>query len=213
MIGSVVLTGIVAFNVIRLAPKMTDVPVSRSEYPIAAMQFLHDRGLQGKVLVTFNWAQYAIGCFAAEADPDQQSRVAVDGRFETCYPREITDICFDFWLGQPDPDHRYRSPQTPPFDPARALEFQEPDLVLLSREQRPSVRVMQDHADNWVLLYQDSLAQLWGRRSKYADAASPDFVAQSKRHVSNDVQLGSVAWPALPQNRKTDARMAASQGY
>ena len=212
MISSVVLAGIVAFNVVRLAPKMTDVPVDRNEYPVAAMQFLHDRGLHGKVLVTFNWAQYAIGCFAAETDPAQQSRVAVDGRFETCYPREITDICFDFWLGEPDPDHRYRSPLTPPFDPARVLEFQKPDLVLLSREQGPSVRVIQDHANTWVLLYQDSLAQLWGRRAKYDDAESPDFVPELSRHIGNDVQRGSVSWPALPVKRAEDARMASRAG-
>ena len=206
---SVLLTAIVAFNVIRLAPRMADVPVDRSEYPVAAMQFLHDRELHGKVLVTFNWAQYAIGCFAAEQNTEPRSSVAVDGRFETCYPREITDICFDFWLGPPDPHQRYRSPRTPPFDPARALEFQEPDLVLLSREQRPSVRVIQDHAEEWVLLYQDSLAQLWGHRARYDDEANPDFLAELLRHVSNDVQHGSVTWPALPVHRPTSSRMAA----
>ena len=138
--------------------------------------------------------------------------LAVDGRFETCYPREITDICFDFWLGEPDPDQRYRSPLTPPFDPARVLEFQKPDLVLLSRAQGPSVRVIQDHTSTWVLLYQDSLAQLWGRRAKYDDAESPDFVPELSRHIGNDVQRGSVSWPALPVKRAEDARMASRAG-
>jgi hypothetical protein len=121
-----------------------------------------------------------------------------DGRFETCYPREITDIYFDFWLGTNDPDQRYRSPQAPAFDPARALEFHAPDLVLLSREQRPSVREMQRHTDKWVLLYQDSLAQLWGRRSVYEAPESPQFLAASLRSITDDLQTGSVSWPALP---------------
>ncbi len=200
VLGTVALIGVVAFNVVRLNSKMADVPVERSEYPVAAMQFLHDRNLRGKVLVTFNWAQYAIGCFAADGGSGPPSRVAVDGRFETCYPREITDVCFDFWLGPPDPARRYRSPLTPPFDPARALKMQQPDLVLLSREQLPSVRVMQSRVEEWVLLYQDALAQLWGRRSKYDDAGSPDFMASSVRHVRNEMQIGSVSWPALPLN-------------
>ena len=128
---------------------------------------MQDHNLHGKVVVTFNWAQYAIGCFAEEQNPARQSRVAVDGRFETCYPREITDIYFDFWLGTDDPQFRYRSPTASAFNPARALEFHAPHLVLLSREQAPSVREMQRHTGEWCLLYQDALAQLWGRSSIY----------------------------------------------
>jgi hypothetical protein len=68
-----VLTVIVVFNILRLAPQVTDVTVDRSEFPVAAMQFMHDRNLHGKVVVTFNWAQYAIGCFAEERDPARRT--------------------------------------------------------------------------------------------------------------------------------------------
>ena len=210
LLVSGVLSAILIFNVARLAPQVTDVSVDRSEFPVSAMQFMHDRNLHGKVVVTFNWAQYAIGCFAEERDPARQSRVAVDGRFETCYPREITDIYFDFWLGTNDPKQRYRSPQTPNFDPARALEFHAPDLVLISREQRPSVREMQRHTDDWVLLYQDSLAQLWGRRSIYEAPESPQFLAASLHRITDDPQLGSVSWPALPAERIRHQQLASS---
>ncbi|HQX50838.1 MAG TPA: hypothetical protein PLR25_13070, partial [Planctomycetaceae bacterium] len=200
------LTLILLFNVARLAPLMTDVPVERNEFPISAMQFMHDNDLHGKVVVTFNWAQYAIGCFAAEPDPAKQSRVAVDGRFETCYPREITDIYFDFWIGTDDPAQRYRSPKTGPFDPALALEFASPDLVLLSREQGPSVRAMQKHTDRWALLYQDSMAQLWGRKSIYDDPTSPAYLPQILRKIGNVQQSGAVSWPALPVPHERDIR-------
>ncbi|RLT10684.1 MAG: hypothetical protein DWI22_03345 [Planctomycetota bacterium] len=205
-----VLTTILIFNVVRLAPQLTDVSVDRAEFPVAAMQFMHDQNLHGKVVVTFNWAQYAIGCFAEEHDFARQSRVAVDGRFETCYPREITDIYFDFWLGTNDPKQRYRSPQTPAFDPARALEFHAPDLILLSRGQGPSVREMQRHSDDWVLLYQDSMAQLWGRQSIYNVRTSSQFLAASYRHVTDDLQTGSVSWPALPVGRMRHQQLASS---
>jgi len=198
LLVSGVLTAILILNAVRLVPQLTDVSVDRAEFPVAAMQFMHDHDLHGKVVVTFNWAQYAIGCFAAEHDPARPSLVAVDGRFETCYPREITDIYFDFGLGTIDPKQRYRSPQTPAFDPARALEFHAPDLVLLSREQGHSVREMQRHSDDWVLLYQDSMAQLWGRQSIYSVPASSQFLPASQRHVTDDAQTGSVSWSAVP---------------
>ena len=196
--GNLVLVAVVSLCSLRLVPNLTDVTVDRTEFPVSAMQFMHDQNLHGKVVVTFNWAQYAIGCFAEEHNSERQSLVAVDGRFETCYPRKITDIYFDFWLGTDDPTHRYRSPHAPAFDPARALEFHQPDLVLLSREQRPSVREMQKHAIDWTLLYQDSMAQLWGRKSVFDKADSPRYFDAARRHISDDVQVGNVSWPALP---------------
>ena len=196
--GNLILVAVVLLCSLKLVPQLTDVTVDRKEFPVAAMQFMHDQDLHGKVVVTFNWAQYAIGCFAEQHDPDRQSLVAVDGRFETCYPREITDIYFDFWLGTDDPKHRYRSPDAPAFDPSRALEFKQPDLVLLSREQGPCVREMQKHTNDWALLYQDSMAQLWGRRSIFDAADSSQYFAPARRHISDDLQIGDVSWPALP---------------
>jgi hypothetical protein len=57
---------------------------------------------------------------------------------------------------------------------------------------------MERNTDTWILLYQDSLAQLWGRRTKYADPQSPDFIAPGARIVSNQQQEGIVNWPAMP---------------
>lgn len=193
----------ISTSLVKLLPTLGEVPVDRGEYPVSAMQFLHDHRLHGRTLVTFNWAQYAIGCFAADNSVLKNSRVAVDGRFETCYPREITDICFDFWLGTDDPRDRYRSPYAPPFSPSMALEFEMPDLVLLARDQRPSVRVMQQHQDKWTLLYQDSLAQIWGRRSQYDVAGLPTYLPPSKRRISDAPQVGSVPWPAFPSSINT----------
>jgi len=205
--GSLLAGLLLIASVVRLAPLMNGIPVERSEYPVSAMQYMSDRKLNGKILATFNWAQYAIGCFADSTGPLRHSRVAVDGRFETCYPRVITDICFDFWLGTADPSHRYRSPNAPPFDPAKALELEQPDLVLLCREQRPSARVMEQHADQWLLLYQDSLAQLWGRRSKFENPESASHIAESDRQISDIPQQGSVPWPAFPNALNPQERL------
>ena len=39
--------------------------------------------------MTFNWAQYALACFAEEPDPLRRSTVAIDGRYTTCYSPEV----------------------------------------------------------------------------------------------------------------------------
>ena len=70
---------------------------------------------------------------------------------------------FDFLLGRIDPALRYRSDSSGPLDPLRALQVGRPDLVLISRHQKPSAELMEKQQDHWVLLYQDALAQVWGR--------------------------------------------------
>lgn len=196
--AGIALTLLIAASMLSLGSRLNTVDVDRNEFPVSAMQYLHDHKLSGKTVVTFNWAQYAIGCFAQDPQTFGLSRVAVDGRFETCYPREITDIYFDFWMGTPNSNARYRSPKSGPFDATKALTFLDPELVLLCRHQLPSVRVMQNHAADWTLLYQDSLAQIWGRTSRYGDPKSADFIAPEHRQITDDVQKGNVSYPAYP---------------
>lgn len=201
---------LIASSTARLGTKLRSVDVDRNEFPVAAMQFLHDHRLTGNTVVAFNWAQYAIGCFAHDPETFHDSRVAVDGRFETCYPREITDLYFDFWMGTPDSRVRYRSPKSGPFDPAKALTFCDPDLVLLCRHQLPSVRVMQEQTSLWTLLYQDDLAQVWGRSDRYANPQHPDFVAVEQRQISDTIQEGNVNYPAFPSRTAQPTRTSST---
>ena len=80
------------------------------------------------------------------------------------------------------------------FDATKALDYKSPDLVLIECERRNSVRTMEACSAEWCLLYQDSLAQLWGRRSIYDDQQSERFLPEHRRHRSNDLQQGRVAW-------------------
>ena len=156
------------------------------------------------MVVTFNWAQYAIAAFGPRDHSDDGLRVSFDGRFRTCYPQEVIDMNFDFVLGNLEP--RYRSPKSPPFDDERVLEFGDPDIVLINREQPHGVNVMFRNQDRWALLYQDRIAQVWGLASKYDDPSSMHYIAQDRRKITDDEQTGSVPWPALPirtnQNRQ-----------
>jgi hypothetical protein len=72
-------------------------------------------------------------------------------------------------------------------------------LVLISRQQEPSVRVMQSQQGRWTLLYQDRLAQVWGRASKYDDPASSYYVPRHQREIGDWAQTGWEHWPAIPR--------------
>ncbi|MEZ6065894.1 MAG: hypothetical protein R3B90_09345 [Planctomycetaceae bacterium] len=184
-----------------LYPRVRTIPVRRDWYPVTAMQYVSDHGLTGKFLVDFNWAQYAIMCFAEDPRAAAESRVAVDGRLRTCYPWSTLDVYLDFYLGNGGPDKRNRSAESPPFQADRALEIGPPDLVLVWRDHKHSVETMEAAQERWVLLYQDSLSQLWGRKDRYDVATSPDYIPLVDRIVSDAPQEGSVDWPAIPVSR------------
>jgi len=205
--GLIAVAALIALAVAQY-PRQTLLKVERDFYPVAAMQYMADQKLEGKVFVTFNWAQYALAVFA---DSNPNSRIAFDGRFRTCYPQHIIDMYFDFTLGDLPQSVRYREDASGPFDPTAALKFRDPDLVLFERQRHNAIETMTAANDEWCLLYQDSLAQLWGRRSVYDHSSSPDYLPMSQRHISNDVQEGAAAWPGFPVVRDRGVQVAMSK--
>ncbi|MEZ5939861.1 MAG: hypothetical protein R3C18_00630 [Planctomycetaceae bacterium] len=191
-----------------LWPAVTRLEVDRSKFPVAAMQYMAEHDLSGRTVVTSNWSQYAIGCFDAAQMP---STVAFDGRLRAGYPQEVIDIYLDF-IANPVRQQRLRTPESPALNRHRALEHLDPTLVLISRAEPNSVEVMQEYSDTWVLLYQDSIAQVWGQRDLFDNPDSPRFLPKEARHVSEDLQTGVALWPALPQvNRQPIQIVSAPQ--
>lgn len=196
--------------------RVTHMPVSRQTYPVSALEFMAENGLDGRVVVTYNWAQYLIAAGVDGNDPRFQ--VAFDGRFRTCYPQEIVDMHFDFVLGNL-PGARCRSEQSPPIiDGRRVLEHGSPDLVLLSRDQGHSEHVMRDLLINhpagadekWTLLYQDNIAQVWGRSAKYDQVGGVDYLSPDRRVVLHaQSTTRPAAWPAIPEFRPRQAKLAS----
>jgi hypothetical protein len=183
---------------------MSDLTVFRREYPISAVQYMLDHKLQGNVVVAFDWAQYVLAALGAR-DADQPGvRVAVDGRFRTSYPQEVLDMNFDFALGNFGSMYRYRSTNSGRFDPVKLLSFGTapygpPHLVLNNTRQPQALQSMKQNRQNWVLLYRDDVAQLWGRAEVYDNPLRPEYLVPFERQLHVIRQTGSLTWPALPQ--------------
>lgn len=181
-----------------LASRLFVLPVPANTYPVDAMQFMVDKNLSGRLVVSFNWAQYALAALA----PD--TTVSFDGRFRTCYPQEVVDMNFDFLLGEHG-GRRHRSPRSGPIDGARVLEFGSPNLVLVDRSYEHAIGVMQENNTQaggaWTLLYRDGVAELWGRASLYDRPGSPLYLPHEQRTSSNQKSQRTVQWPAFPLKR------------
>lgn len=190
-----VLVGLIGVQGNTLYGRLASLPVYRSMYPVDAVQWMTFKDLHGRMVVTYDWAQYAIAALGPE------TTVAFDGRFRTCYPQEVVDKSFDFQVGEND-GRRYRRDDAGPMNPTAILELGDPELVLIDRRYEHSVRVMQDQAASadpqWTLIYQDGLAQLWGRAVIFDDTNSHRYLAPSERLITDKVHYSALAWPALP---------------
>ena len=111
---------------------------------------------------------------------------------------------FDFLYGQQDEIPRYRSPNSPPINPTRVLEFGEPDLALVKRFDEATSKHLEYKSGQWCLLYQDGLAQVWGLKSKYDNLESVDYIPKKLRIRSDSMPQGIVSWPALPNPASTE---------
>lgn len=188
-----------------LGSRLLSIRVERKDFPVTAFAYMADNNINGRMVVTYDWAQYAIAAFCTE-DTNNAGALAFDGRFRTCYPQVIVDMHFDFVMGYPGDQYRFRGEFSPPFDPTMALTHGEPEIVVIDRSQLHSTKTMQENADWWCLLYQDSIAQVWGVRTKYDDPTSPSFIAESDRRITDHPQTGWVAWPALPEWKRSNFR-------
>jgi hypothetical protein len=182
---------------VQLFVQCREIRVEQGSYPVSAIGYLAGQKLEGKLLCTFNWAQYALAALGPHQPGEKGLLVHVDGRCRTSYSQQMLDEHFDFVMGNVGPEMRYRGAENK-FNPTIVLESGNPDLVLISRLQTPSVEVMKKQGAAWVLLYQDELAQVWGRAAKYANPAVPTFVPPAHRQVGDAKQTGFAKWPAIP---------------
>jgi hypothetical protein len=68
---------------------------------------------------------------------------------------------------------------------------------------------MYQQMDHWVLLYQDAIAQVWGRRSTYDNPQHPAWLPLKDRVVHNRRATDSVTWPAIQRSRPANRLISA----
>lgn len=69
--------------------------VSPEYFPVHAVRFLHENGLEGNLAVPFDWGEYAIWHLYPSC------RVSIDGRYTTAYPGEVIDASSAYIVGAP----------------------------------------------------------------------------------------------------------------
>ena len=131
----------------RIPAYPTTVDSSRAiYYPVAAINFIQKNRLSGSLLTEFRWGEYLLWVLYP------QCRVALDGRYETVYPDEVSQEYWDFIQGRSN----WR----------QFLEQYPPDLILI----KPSAKVFPLLAQegHWRQIYADNGSVLFKRQDKVA---------------------------------------------
>lgn len=190
-IVAVALTGMLGYS-------FATFGVDRSRYPVSAIEFMAEENISGRLVVTFDWAQYALAALA----PD--TLVGFDGRYDTCYPQVVVDINFDLLFGN-DLSRRHRGKDSGPVESNRVLEFGNPNLVLMDRIADPPAVAFLDQHVEWSRLYSDGRSVLWGRKSEFDDPSSPAYLPSHRRRLTDEMPIGIAQWPGFPGRTGRDA--------
>ncbi|HEX5399962.1 MAG TPA: hypothetical protein VFY06_13035 [Verrucomicrobiae bacterium] len=109
--------------------------VPREQYPVAAVDFIRQHDLQGNLLVFFDWGEMCLWELPG-------SRVSIDGRLDTCYPKDVIAAHWNFYNDKP-------------FDHS-ALDLNHADYALLPSHLSGSLALAK--TGGWHPVYYDNLA-------------------------------------------------------
>jgi hypothetical protein len=109
--------------------------IPRNEYPVAALDYIKQHGLRGNMLTFFDWGEECLWEL-----PD--SRVSIDGRLDTCYPRGVFDANWNFYNAEMS-----RQP---------ALNLEQADFALLPTKMAGATMLV--HERGWQPVYYDETA-------------------------------------------------------
>jgi hypothetical protein len=151
--------------------------VSRKEYPVAALGFIKQHGLHGNLLVFFDWGEECIWEL-----PD--SRVSIDGRLDTCYPREVFAAHWNFYNAEMS-----RQP---------VLNLEQADYALLPPNMAGAVMLWKQRG--WQPVYSDDTAVVLVKDLKQFPLLDG---LQATVHGSAESDKGRAAFPAAPSARIT----------
>jgi hypothetical protein len=129
------------------------VEVPEKTYPVRAIELIKRHLPEGRLVVYFDWGQYALW----HLGPGVQ--VSMDGRRETVYDKRVYEQSLDMTFGYGDWD--------------RLLRHGEPDLVLVSKAHAAQNLMLL--RPGWRLVYEDPLCGLFAQEG----SALADELAQS----------------------------------
>ncbi|MDH3257184.1 MAG: hypothetical protein OEM27_06170, partial [Nitrospinota bacterium] len=121
------------------------IRVDPNVYPAYAALFMEANGLEGNLVVPFDWGEYMIW-------KSPNSRVSIDGRFRTVYPENIIEMNRAFAYGKPEGLTLLRDFPT--------------ILVLTKKKEAP--HTFMETMPGWVKIYQDPISKLFIKSRKNA---------------------------------------------
>jgi hypothetical protein len=154
-------------------PLTMEVP--RRQYPVAAVQFMREHRLGGKLLVFFDWGEMCLWEL-----PD--CSVSIDGRWDTCYPRSLIIEHWKFYNGQPVDK--------------KILDIGKADLALLPATLAGALEL--SRAFGWKALYYDDVAVVLARNVKGFPQLSAQRLPQSG---TAGAATGRAPFPSVPSER------------
>jgi hypothetical protein len=149
--------------------------VPRKEFPVAALDFIKQHGLRGNLLVFFDWGEECIWEL-----PD--SRVSIDGRLDTCYPREVFDAQWNFYNAEMS-----RQP---------VLNLEQADFALLPPNMAGAVMLWKQRG--WQPVYSDDAAVVLVKDMKQFPLLAG---LQATMRGSAESVKGRAAFPGAPSAR------------
>jgi hypothetical protein len=125
--------------------------VPRSQYPLSAIAFIRAHELRGNLLVFFDWGELCLWELP-------ECAVSIDGRWETCYPRELIPEHWKFYSGQPVD--------------GKVLDIGKADVALLPVDLAGAVALARE--PGWQAVYIDGLAVVLVREPRRYPKLAPE---------------------------------------
>lgn len=111
------------------------IEVPKDEYPVSAIQFMQQHDLRGNLLDFFDWGEMCLWELPHCAP-------SLDGRWETCYPRDLIPEHWKFYNGEPVDK--------------KILDIDKADLALLPVNLAGAAKLAKERG--WTAVYFDGLA-------------------------------------------------------
>jgi hypothetical protein len=141
----IVIVGLAAIQLNLYAKDDFKIRVDPFVYPAYAAQFMETNGLEGNLVVPFDWGEYMIW-------KSPNSRVSIDGRFRTMYPEKIIELNRAFAYGKVE---------------GLALLTDYPTILVMTKKYEAPHTLM-ENAPGWVKIYQDPISKLFIRTQESA---------------------------------------------